>query len=118
MKTKRLLFFFSAVFAIVLMLVSVNSVGLCGDNDPFSISSGKVFKITTPARSIYVEIQPVTQCPVPPDLTEEGGFRREELNGKISKAEHKIVYLPCGHAVVDITKNTTYYCTPYYCYPI
>jgi hypothetical protein len=121
MKTKKLSILFPAVFAIVSMLVSCNSVGYTQEKPSIYIESQK---IVTPGGLICVDLDQDTQCPkVVKDCktnTELKEFiSRAAFFEKVSQGVkvNYIVGSPCNSFIADIVGNTTYYCTPWKCYP-
>lgn len=121
MKTKKLVLF-PAVFAIVSMLVFCNSVGYTQEKPSIYIESQK---IVTPGGLICVDIDSFTQCPAKiykddciPDKEIKEGLTREEFFKKYSGAKFNyIVGSPCNSFIADVVGNTSYYCTPWKCYP-
>ena len=121
MKTKKLLILFPAVFAIVSILVSCNSVGFCQEKPSIHYSQ----KIVTPDGSFCVDLDPFTQCPKGPKAVKDcktqspiDGIDREKFDAKIQDFKFKyIVGSTCNSFIADVEGNTTYYCTPWKCYP-
>lgn len=121
MKTNKLLILLPAVFVIVPMLVSCNSVGFCQEKPPSYIVSQK---IVTPKGEICVDLHPNTQCPVIakdcetnkelPHISRDVFFEKR-LSNKVKV--NYLVGLSCDSFIADVEGNTTYYCTPRKCYP-
>ena len=114
MKTNKLFILFPAVFAIVLLSISCSSVGFC--QEPPSISQ----QIAIPGGVLCVDIDVFSQCPkeVKGCQNSPKRIKRPELFQMVSKGAkvNNRIELPCNSFIADVEGNTTYYCTPRYCY--
>ena len=127
MKTRKFLVLFPAVFAMVAIFVSCNSVGIAKEVNTDTgqkIYTVKEIYITKDKGQVCVKQNPVTGCGRAVDCESDDpkeGFPIKEL---LEKFNIKFLYIevpgaPCNSFIFDdgIPGNTRYYCSGGYCYP-
>lgn len=129
MKTKKKLVLYPAVFAIVSMLVSCNSVGFAqGASIIIEPQQIRISKDKDKDYWFCVDLSQDRQCPEIISISydacktktpfKEGTDRAEFFDTVLQGRQVKnIVGLPCNSFITDVEGNTTYYCTPWKCYP-
>ena len=129
MKTKRLLILFQAVFVIVSILLSCNSVGFA-QGASIIIESQQIRISQDKDYWFCIDLSQDTQCPEIISISydacktkmpfdEKAGYDRPEFFKNVlpGRKINNIVGLFFNHFIIDVEGNTTYYCTPRRCYP-
>jgi hypothetical protein len=129
MKTRKFLVLFSAVIAMVAILVSCNSVGIAKEPVKTTIEGPTIYielqRIRTPEGLICVELDPNTQCVIDIKNCENfesivtKKFTVKEFFEEVFKNNVRYVKTPgspCNSFTADVPGNTYYYCSGGYCY--